>query len=514
MTFFESLLVLLLLAVALLQLARRLSLPYPTMLAGAGVLVAMIPGTPEITIEPETWLALFVTPALVDAAYDFPPESARRFRVPLVTYAVLAVLLTTIVVAWISKIWLGLPLAAGVALGAMVAPPDAAAATAILRKFNLPRRIDSILKGESLFNDATALLLFGGALIVLSSGGLSVPVALRLGFAVPGGIALGIAAAYIIRSVNRMVKDTLGGNLLQFVFSYLLWIAAVHLRLSPVLCVIAFAMTIARKTDPADFDARMRVQSFAVWSAVVFTLNVFAFLLMGMQAKSIVSRMHGQQLRDAMIFAALVNVAVVCVRLVVVLCFSRAEVWWQARRGQRSSATFGGALFVGWCGMRGFITLTTALALPASFPHRDTVVLAAFSVVLTTLVLQGSTLAPLAHLLQLDRTEEATKEIVSAEVALARSGLTSIAEHQGPEADNLRYRLQLRLQRCTQRRAVPPLDRLRDLGLTAVRAERETLEDLRSEDKVGPVDYLSLQEQLDWVELTMLRDPDRQIEEI
>jgi NhaP-type Na+/H+ or K+/H+ antiporter len=264
MTFFESLLVLLLCAIVLLQVARRLALPYPAMLAGAGVIVALIPGAPTIPIEPSTYLALFIAPALVDAAYDFPPGATRRFLAPLITFAVVAVILTTGVVAWIASAFLGLPLAAGVALGAIVAPPDAAAATAVLRNFSIPRSTDAVLKGESLFNDATALLLFSGALTLLASGGLRLGVGLRLGFAVPGGVLLGIACAYLVRFVNPLVKDTLGGNLLQFVLSYLVWIVADHLHLSAVLCVIAFAMTLARNTYASSFDARMRVHSYAV----------------------------------------------------------------------------------------------------------------------------------------------------------------------------------------------------------------------------------------------------------
>jgi hypothetical protein len=220
MTFFESLLVLLLAAIALLQVARRLSLPYPAMLAGAGVIVALIPGAPTIPIEPSTYLALFMAPALVDAAYDFPPGATRRFLSPLITFAVVAVILTTGVVALIGTTFLGLPVAAAIALGAIVAPPDAAAATAVLRNLSIPRSADAVLKGESLFNDATALLLFGGALTVLSSGGFRFSTGVRLGLAVPGGLLLGIVCAYLARYVNRRVRGTLGGNLLQFCCFY------------------------------------------------------------------------------------------------------------------------------------------------------------------------------------------------------------------------------------------------------------------------------------------------------
>jgi NhaP-type Na+/H+ or K+/H+ antiporter len=509
MTFFESLLALLLVAIALLQLARRLSLPYPTMLAGAGVIVAMIPNAPSFSIDPATCLALFIAPAVVDAAFDFPPGATRRFVAPLVTYAVIAVLLTTAVVAWIASAILGLPLAAGIALGAVVSPPDAAAATAVLRKFSLPRQTDAVLKGESLFNDATALLLFSGALTVLGRGGLSLPIGLRLGFAAPGGLLLGVLCAYLYVPLSRMVKDTLGGVLLQFVSAYCLWIIAEHLGLSAVLCVIGFAMTLASKLSPSDFDARMRVQSYAVWSAVVFTLNVLAFLLMGMQARSILARMQGPHLRDALGFAGLVVLAVVAVRMIVVLGYS-----YLASRRDNSDGTFRQGIFMGWCGMRGFVTIATAFALPDSFPHRDTVVLTAFSVVLATLVLQGLTLGPMVRLLRLDRSEEAQSELASARVSLARAALASVAGEHGPEAENLRYRLSLKLQRCVDSEKCEPLDRLHSLGLTAIEAERTELEDLRSEDKIGSAAYLGLQEQLDWNELTLLRDSERQIEEI
>jgi monovalent cation/hydrogen antiporter len=512
MTFFESLLALMLAAIVLLQVARRLSLPYPAMLAGAGVIVALIPGAPIIPIQPSTYLALFIAPALVDAAYDFPPGATRRFLAPLIAFAVVAVILTTGVVAWIGTAFLGLPLAAAVVLGAIVAPPDAAAATAVLRNFSIPRSMDAVLKGESLFNDATALLLFAGALAFLSSGGFRLGVGLRLGLAVPGGVLLGIVCAYLVGYVNPIVKDTLGGNLLQFVVSYLLWIVASHLHLSAVLCVITFAMTLARKTDAT--DARMRVQSYAVWNSVVFTLNVFAFLLMGMQARSILARLQPSHLREALAFAVLVVVSVVCTRLVVVIGFNRIEAWWASSKNKPAPVKSSEALFVGWCGMRGFVTIATAFALPENFPQRDTVVLTAFCVVLATLVLQGLTLAPLIKLLKLDRSGYAAMELSFARAALAEAALARLEGQDGPEAENLRFRLSLIRRTCRRETSLESLDRYRQLGLNAIEAEREQLETLREKDRVGPDAYLGLQEHLDWSELTLLRDVDRRIEEI
>src|SRR6185437_2627098 len=186
----------------------------------------------------------------------------------------------------------------------------------------------TILKGESLFNDATALLLFTGALAVLSSGALTAGVGLRIALAAPGGLLFGFVCALFFRRVNRFVRNTLGGNLLQFVVAYLIWIAAEHLRLSAVLSTIVFAMTIAQSAQVTS-GTRMRVQSFAVWSAVVFSLNVFAFLLMGLQGRRIIARMPPDHLKQSFLFAGVVVLAVVVARLVIVIGFNRLDAWWK-----------------------------------------------------------------------------------------------------------------------------------------------------------------------------------------
>ena len=513
MTFFESLLVLLLAAIVLLQISRRLSVPYPALLAAAGVAVALIPGSPTISFEPETALALFMAPAIVDAAYDFPLGAARRFWSPLFALAVLAVLVTTALVAWIGWKFVGLPVAAAIALGAIVAPPDAAAATAVLSSVSVPRNISAVLKGESLFNDASALLLFSGALAVLSNGALTPGVGLRVAFAIPGGLLLGVVCAIALERLNRFLRNTLGGNLLQFVAAFLIWILAEHLRVSAVLCTIALAMTVAR-TAELNIGTRMRVQSFAVWSAVVFTLNVFAFLLMGLQGRSIIARMPPDHLKESLYFATLVVLAVIVSRLAIVISFSRLNAWWARRHRRPEPATWREAVFVGWSGMRGFVTLATAFALPASFPQRDLAVLTAFSVVLATLVLQGLTLAPLIRLLKLNQADSRKQELVHARARLATAALTALGEQTGPEVENLRYAYLIQHAATgNEPLAVHSLRRRREVGLKAILAGREELELLRNEDLIGADSYLLLQEELDWNELTLLCDEERRIEE-
>lgn len=512
MTFFETLVALLAVAVLLLQVTRRMRLPYPGILAAAGVAVAMLPGAPTIPIDPPTALALFIAPVLIDSAYDFPLGAARRLRLPLFLYAVVAVLATTCVVVSISSFTVGLPIAVAVTLGAIVAPPDAAAATAVLSGLPIARRVDALLKGESLFNDATALLLFGAALTVQARGGLDAFTALKVTLAAPGGILFGIVFGYLVSRLRPVTENTVGGTLLQFVYAFATWLIAEHLHLSAVLATVASAMTIAKLATVED-SPRMRVHSFAVWTTVVFLLNVVAFLLMGLQARRIVETMSAEALERAVGFAAIVVVGVILSRLAIAFLF-HAIVAHRHRRGSALAPfTIGETLLVGWSGMRGLVTLATAFALPAGFPERDLVVLTAFSVVLATLVLQGATLAPLIHLLKLGRQDEARREIEDARKSLIEAALKRLDREKGDQADALRASYREHLQAARKGAQTPPLDRRRELSHAAVIAQRQQLEDLRDADLIGPTEYLELQEDLDWKQLATGTERDRRITE-
>lgn len=512
MTFFESLLALLLAAIVLLQIARRLSLPYPAMLATAGVVVALIPGAPAIPIDPHTALALFLAPTLFDAAFDFPVGAARKLWAPLVAFAVVAVLVTASVVAWIGWAYADLPIAAAIVLGAIVAPPDAAAATAVLSGVSIPRSADAVLRGESLFNDATALLLFTAALAVQSGGGFTLPVDLELGLAAPGGILFGIVCAKIVRRTNRHVAGTLGGSLLQFVQVFLVWIAADRLHLSAVLATVACAMTVARSTE-IKTSARMRVHSYAVWSTVVFLLNVLAFLLMGLQARLIAGRMHHYELLDALAFAGLVVLATLVTRFVVVVGYNRLTAWHRRGREGAEPATLDVAILVSWSGMRGLVTLATAFALPANFPKHDMVMLAAFAVVMVSLVVQGLTLAPLIRWLGLDRRDAYAHDLAEARRSLAAAALATLEGKTGIAADALRHGYEAECEAAREPSADGPMQQRRTLGLGAVKAERRRLEDLRDGHAIGSETYLQLQEEIDWRTLVLLPDEKRRVEE-
>lgn len=512
MTFFESLLLLLGVAILLLQLTRHTAIPYPALLAGAGVALALIPGAPEIALDPHTALALFIAPVLLDAAFDFPFFTVRRFWRPLLALAVVAVVLSAGAVTWLGMAMAGLPFYAALALGAIVAPPDAAAATAILGSVRMPRNAVSVLKGESLLNDATALLLFTTAIMIHAQGGLNPTVALQIGIAAPGGVLLGYLLALAMRWLMPRIQGTLSGNIFQFVGGFGVWIIAERLHLSAVLCLVTFSMTIARSAGLTT-TARARVHDYAVWETAVFLLNVLAFLLMGFQAHRIVGEMSPSRLDDAALFAGAVIACLIAVRLGWVLLYNRLAHRFPAFRGDAQPSSLRHGLLVGWCGMRGLVTLATAFALPASFPQRDLIVLTAFAVVLATLVVQGLTLVPLVRWLGLDGEDGLARELADARRDMTAAAQAALEGVSGPAADHWRWSLQVRCAAEKPDGDRGPAEEKRRLGLAATLAQRRRLEELRADHRVGPDAFLVLQEELDFAELSLRTEDERRIEE-
>ncbi|MBL8266519.1 cation:proton antiporter [Steroidobacter sp.] len=502
MAFFETLLMLLFIAILLLQVTRRFGIPYPTMLAVAGVAIALLPRAPHLVIQPELALALFIAPALLDSAFDLPPRELRRNWRPLVALAAIAVILTTIAVAWTAVALQGMPLAAAVALGAIVAPPDAAAAAAMLARAELPRRMVSVLKGESLLNDGVALLIFAVAVNVATSDRPPTHLIPELAFAVPGGILLGIAIGATLNWMMRWMAGTLSATLMGFIATFGAWILAEHLHLSSILCVVAYGMTIAH-VIPARTPPRDRVHTYAVWEAVVFLLNVLAFFLMGLQASEIVSRLNPSEIWEACGFAGIVFGVVVVVRFAWVMLYMRANAFFAARRGRTFPTGNANGILVSWCGMRGLVTLATALSLPTSFPERDLIVLSAFAVVLGTLVVQGLTLQPLIRYLNIPADHSFAQELARARLHLLDAAVASMVEREDSIAIRLRetYEEERKIAEAGNHpRELSESDALRRHNIAA---KRTKLHALRSEGAIDDDVFHALEQELDWAELAV-----------
>jgi monovalent cation/hydrogen antiporter len=510
LTTFEWIIGLLLGAVALSALARRIKVPYPTFLAIGGVLLAFVPHGPSWTLEPDLALALFVAPVLLDAAYDTSLRDLRDNWLPVSTLVFLAVGVTTAVVAVLAR-WLvpDMPWAAAIALGAIVAPPDAAAATAILRQVNLPYRILKILEGESLLNDASALLIYRVAVGAVAVEHLKwSEFAPSVVLALAGSLVAGYLFARLWLLLSRRVSEAPSAIILQFAGAFTVWIVADRIGLSGILTIVAYGITIAR-TAPARTPARLRVPAYAVWETTVFILNVLAFMLIGMQLRPIWSRLDEVVRAEYVAVAACVLAAVILARIVWLMSY---VVTLRTRVAQRLLLrrnivvpTVKGGMVVAWCGMRGIVTLAAAFALPENFPYRDLILLTAVAVVLGSLVIQGLTLRPLILALKLKQDNRVAVEVARARAITYRAALDEIEGDPSEEAEILRleYRAMLMRAESDPHGGVPtselPADPLRR---RAIGAARRSLLKLRRSEEIGDDAFHQIEEELDHAELS------------
>lgn len=504
---FEWIIGLLIAAMVLAGLARRLGVPYPTFLALGGIAIAFLPHAPNWTLEPELALALLVAPVLLDAAFDTSMRELRRNWLSVATLVVVAVGLTTAVVAVVARFLVpDMPWAAAIALGAIVAPPDAAAATAVLRSVKLPYRILKILEGESLLNDASALLIYRvavGAVFAVSVD--AADIAPRLVFAIVGSLVAGYVLARLMMKIMEPVNDIPALIILQFVSTFAVWIFAEMAELSAILTIVVYAVTLAH-TSPARTPARKRVPAYAVWETMVFLLNVLAFVMIGMQLRPIWTGLDTEVRLHYCGIAAAVLLAVILIRIVWVMGYNTA----MRAAGRRIGAGESGpppsvkeGVLISWCGMRGIVTLAAAFALPEGFPYRDLILLTAFGVVLGTLVLQGLTLRPLINLLALEDDDPVAREVVQARVAAYRAALNTLDGDTSREAKILRleYEPMLAVADGDPRTASGelPADPLRR---RAIGAARQAIFNMRQSGEIGDDAFHRLEEELDWAELS------------
>jgi Na+/H+ antiporter len=516
MAVFELVIALLLGGAVLAAWARRLRAPYPALLALAGAGLALVPSAPSLVLDPQLALALFVAPVLLDAAFDSSPRDLKQNWRPVTSLALVAVALTVAAVALVAhRLVPGLPWPAAIVLGAIVAPPDAAAATAVLSQLRPPHRLMVILEGESLFNDASALLIYRLAVAAAMTGSFSPWRALPSLVVVSlGSILLGALLSRVALALLGRVQDVATTVIVQFVSTFAIWLLAERLGLSGIITMVVFAILVAR-VAPGETPARLRIPSYAVWEVTVFVLNVLAFILVGLQLKPILHRLPRPQLATYLITAAAVCAAVVLVRIAWVMAYALVGRWLRApapRPHARAPAhgPFRSAAVIAWCGMRGIVTLAAALALPAGFPFRDLILLASFCVVLGTLVVQGMTLSPLMRWLRLEDDGAVLRETRLARLETARAALAAAEgpapATRGPDEMSalLRRKLQSRLDRAEKLAASSEPGRPPDhtqLLRRVQEAERRTLFDLRARGVIGDVAFHRVEEELDWAEL-------------
>lgn len=498
---FEIVLVFLTGAVCLSLLAHRWNVPYPTLLALGGMTIALIPGTPTLDLPPDLILALFVAPVLLDAAHGTSLRDLRRSWRPILSLVVVAVGLTTLTVALVAKSLLpDMPLAAALALGALLAPPDAVAAIAVLRHVSPPRKLGIVLEGESLLNDASSLLIYKLAVASVVAGSFSAVGALPSFFLLSvGSVVVGWILARVMLSVIRTIHDAPAATIIQFISAFGVWIFAERLGLSGVVTIVVFGLTAARRQTLSS-RSHIRVFSNSTWKAATFVLNVLAFLLIGLQLRPIIQALPMMQKWHLVGISLVLLVVVIVVRLAWVLIYGLARSQFDPEQGQKEELRKE-RLLVGWSGMRGIVTLAAALALPPQFPYREFILLAAFIVVLGTLIIQGLTLGPLLKWLELPEDHSAHEELAIARTAALEAALREVEHDQSAAATRLRLECQEALTKS--RGGLDPHDSSDNiLRQRVVPASRRALDELRNSGAIGDEAYRAVEQELDLLELS------------
>lgn len=511
---FELILGVLLGAVLLAAVARRVRAPYPAFLALGGLALAFVPGLPKPGIDPHLILALFVAPVLLEAAYGASLRDLQDNWRPVSTLVFFAVAVTTAAVAVTAHALLpAMPWAAAIALGAIVAPPDSVAATAVLRVLKPPHRVMVILEGESLFNDATALLIYRFA-VAAAMGGTFVPAHAALTFlaVVAGsGVAGWVLARGYVATLGR-ISDTASTVILQFVSGFIVFIAADELGGSGVVAIVVFAIVLARHA-PTALDARHRIWSGAVWQTAVFMLNAFAFTLIGLTVGPVFAAFTEAERYDILIAAAAVVAAVIVSRIAWILGYNYLTrlknrlFGVSLARHTMAQPTLKTGILISWCGMRGIVSVAAALALPAEFPYRGFILLAAFVTSLVTLVLQGLTLRPLIAVLDLPPDDVVAVEAGYARAEALKAAMTEIETERTAAARMLRreYREALGLTEAVEGdRGDTEVNALRRRAIAAMRAR---VLELRDAGEIGDDAHRALETEYDLAEMAA-RDPD------
>ena len=411
---------------ALLALAPTLRLPLPILLVLGGVVMGFTPGLPHVALPPDVVLVAVLPPLLYSGAFFTSLRELRANKRPISLLAFGLVATTMAAVAVVAHEGIGLPWAVAFTLGAIVSPTDALAATEIASRLGAPRRIVSLIEGESLVNDGTALVLYkaaigaavGGTFSLLDTSG-------RVVLNVIGGIAIGLAVGWVVRQVRRRLDEPPIEVAIAVLSGYLAYLPAEAAGVSGVLAAVTIGVYMGWHT-PELTTERTRLSGDAFWEILVFLVNALLFVLVGLQLRPIIDTLSGMNSPRLTGYAALVCTTVILVRIVSVPIFTYLPRWaFRSIREHDPYPPWQWPALLSWVGIRGAVSLVAALALPNDFPDRSLIVFLTFAVIVATLVLQGLTLPGLIRFLGISddgaaEREDAKARIKAAEAALAR----------------------------------------------------------------------------------------------
>ena len=494
-------------AAGLNALANWVNVPYPITLVLGGLVLGLIPGIPDVHLSPDLVLLVFLPPLLYSSSFFADLRSLRNDTRVIVLNSIGLTIFTAAAVGVIAHEVIDLPWAMSFALGAIVSPTDPAAATAIMRRVGAPRRLINVLEGESLINDAAALVMYKVAVAAAIGESVSAGHTVLTFFGdVAGGVAIGLAVGYVIAEVRKRVNDVNTELTISLFSAYGAFIPADQLGVSGVLAVVACGLYLGWRA-PEIASPESRMQGYAMWSILTFLLNATLFILIGLQLPTIVDGLAGESASQVVGYAALVCAAVIALRYIWQFTATAVIRTLDRRPSQLARrSTWRLRVVGGWAGMRGAVSLAAALALPlhtdagAPLPGRDLIQFITFSLILVTVVGQGLTLPWLIRKLGVvDDGEDEQHEEIKARLVIARAALDRVDELEGEEwtrdetIERVRALYQFRKRRfAAQAGALDGTDGIEERSLAYQRlmhevysSQREALVELRNGRRIS-----------------------------
>ena len=520
----STVIILLAIVTALAQVTDRIRVPYPVMLVLAGIAIGLIPGLPIVSLDSDVVFLLFLPPVLYSAAWNTSLTDFTESIRPISMLAFGCVLFTTTLVAVVAHYFIpGFGWAESFVLGAIISPPDAVAATAATKGLKLPKRIITILEGESLVNDATGLIAYRYAIAAVATGSFIFwLVAINFLYVAIIGTVVGLSVGVVFRWIhkitpNNAITDTTFTLLAPFT-AYLL---AEEIHTSGVLSVVACGLFLSYYSSEI-FDHGTRLQARAVWETVIFLVNGIIFILIGLQLPVILQNIGSHTLGEVLWYGAIISIATIVVRLIWIYPGAYLPRWLsKSIRQKEVRPSFGGVTVVGWAGMRGVVSLAAALALPLTigngiqFPNRDLIIFLTFCVIFATLVLQGLTLPVLIRWFKIKDDDSHSKHDQEARLQIAFSVIEHIEMNYGLLPDEvlnqIKSKYEIRIQRIqkdsTDRKMTD--EEIREflrIQKELLRKERDEIRKLRKEKKLAEEVLRKIEYELDLEESRLMME--------
>jgi Na+/H+ antiporter len=513
----SALLVELVVIAVLFEVASRINVPYPALFVIGGAALGFVPGLPHITLQPDLVLLVFLPPLLFGAAFETPLRDLRANLWPLGRLSIGLVVVSTVAVAAVAQALVpGMGWAAAFALGAIVAPTDALAATTVFRRIGVPRVVRTLIEGEALFNDATALIAYRAAVVATVSGSFVLANSVG-GFAVAavGGVAIGYVVGRAGAVILRWLDDAPVEVVVSLLIPFAAYLPAEEIGVSGVLAVVTAGLVIGRRLGTI-LSPTSRLMWFTTWKMVGFVLNGFAFILIGLALPDILRGLAGRPPLAVLGLALLVSAVAIVTRFVWILLSSLLpgsprRVIARNDRGLSWRLT----TLVSWTGLRGAVSLAAALALPADFPERDLILLLTFAVILVTLVGQGLTLPLVLRWVRWDGVEAGGDEAEVARATMYQVGLDAIQHmrRRWPDHHPLLDRLESGLRDREQHLATEDPEETEgrrqehleheEIQMAVINAQRGAVIELRDAGEINDATLRAIERELDLEELRM-----------